>query len=341
MRILFLTSPVEDYLADSILHGFKCLFGPDVVDFPKCEILYRNCPEEILHQVRGRGFTLYSGLLDDEAVDRFNILYKVRAGYFALVVIANIWRQYGWFVQLRPWLRPENTIILDGGDTSQPYPAAGLWWRRPYYWLLPRAHREFLYFKREWTPATQFSLWHRLVPGKLLPVLPVPKNLRTVAFSFPEEKIVSRLPEKTKNFPVHIVDPEVAKNVQGAQTRYVFTSEAEYYSDLQRSRVGITTKRAGWDCLRHYEIAANGAVICFRDLGSKPKTCAPHGLDSNNCIIYQSSMDLIRTVTEMPSEHYDSLQSESMAWAKKQTTVVRASEVLEEHRRFVDLSHCK
>jgi len=39
-------------------------------------------------------------------------------------------------------------------------------------------------------------------------------------------------------------------------------------------------KRGGWDCLRHYEIAAAGAVPCVRQLEGKPSSCAPHGLQA-------------------------------------------------------------
>ncbi|HTX72799.1 MAG TPA: hypothetical protein VMC79_08220, partial [Rectinemataceae bacterium] len=98
MRILFLTSPSEDYLPDSLLHGLKMLFGDEVVDFPKCEILYRGCQETVISQVRGRGFTLYSGLLEDLPVNRFRILERVREGGFDLVIFGSIWRQYGWLL---------------------------------------------------------------------------------------------------------------------------------------------------------------------------------------------------------------------------------------------------
>ena len=72
----------------------------------------------------------------------------------------------------------------------------------------------------------------------------------------------------------HIVDEEVAERM-GAASSHVFEREADYYRDLQASRFGITTKRTGWDCLRHYEIAANGAVPCFRDLDRKPPPLRP------------------------------------------------------------------
>ena len=120
MRILFCTSPVEDYLAVSLLHGFRTLYGERCVDFPKCEVLYRNCPQETSRQMRGGGFSLFR-LLDDLVIDRFHIAEKVEAGFYDLIIISDIWRQFGSFVQYRPWLHKGNCIICDGNDTTQPF----------------------------------------------------------------------------------------------------------------------------------------------------------------------------------------------------------------------------
>src|SRR5436305_1969398 len=97
-------------------------------------------------------------------------------------------------------------------------------------------------------------------------------------------------------------------------------------------RFGITTERAGWDCLRHYDIAANGAVMCFRDLSKKPPLCAPHGLDATNCIEYSSADELLAKTRALSDDHYAELQAGSLAWAHNNTTVKRAEEFLERNR---------
>ncbi|MCP4653194.1 MAG: hypothetical protein GY858_07415 [Candidatus Omnitrophica bacterium] len=52
----------------------------------------------------------------------------------------------------------------------------------------------------------------------------------------------------------------------------------------------FTIKKAGWDCMRHYEIAANHTVPCFYKLSEKPKNCAPHGLvDMENVVAFDSA----------------------------------------------------
>lgn len=112
-------------------------------------------------------------------------------------------------------------------------------------------------------------------------------------------------------------------------TGYRFEREADYYADLQASRFGITMRKAGWDCLRHYEIAANGSVPCFRDLHDKPGLCAPFGLrDGFNCIAYRSYDDLMHRVRNVDEASYRRLQAGAMAWARENTTRRRAEDFL-------------
>jgi hypothetical protein len=328
VKMLYLTCSTEGYLADSLLLGLRALLGADVVDYPKSELLYDTCPPASRAKVRGKGFTLYGGLLPDIVVDRSHIIDRVRAGAFDVVVFSDIWRTYGWFLQLRPWLDPKHTVILDGNDSPRVYPYAGLWARIPYYWFLPRARREFLYFKREWTRTTHFGVLPQLLPLHLRQRLPAARNLRPIAFSIPEQKIVPAPPAKTKDFPAHIVDPELVRRLPGATTGYVFANEADYYEDLRSARFGITTKRVGWDCLRHYEIAANGAVPCFRDLASKPETCAPHGLGDHNCISYRDADDLLAQIAALSDERYARLQRNALQWARDNSTRARARQFL-------------
>jgi hypothetical protein len=328
VKILYFTAPSSDYLADSVLHGLRSLFGPSVVDFPRCDVMYRD-RTDLASRAHGRGFTLY-GLLTDGDVDRDDVPAKIKSGFFDLIVISSIHRQYEWLIRFEPWLTRHNTIVLDGEDGPEPFPYAGQYWRRR--GRLPRVHRRYLYFKRELTPATLRYRWYKLVPEWIARSLPLPANFRPVAFSIPAEKIVGAPPVKSKEFPRHIVDPEVLPHVPGAAAGHVFETESAYYGDLQRSRWGITTKRSGWDCIRHYEIAANGAVPCFRALRQKPATCAPHGLTARNCVDYESWADLQTKIRKISDDRYAELQAESMAWARDNTTTARARQIVDEWR---------
>ncbi len=325
MKILFITSDTSDYQSDSLFHGLRSLYGSQVVDFPKAERMYKFDLENI-NVLHGLGFTCY-GLLENIKVDRNNIYEKVKNNYFDLIIFSSIHRQFGFFIQCYPWLSFENTLIIDGEDTPSLYKYCGNFWRHISWYFLPKAHTNFLYFKRELNIDTLDYLYYLLLPKFLLSKLNFPKNIRRINFSIPEEKIKVGV-KKIKLFGRHIVDPEVAANVEGSSTGYVFDNEGDYYYDLQISKFAITTKRAGWDCIRHYEIAANGAVMCFKDLDLKHNMCAPHGLDSTNCVIYKDYNDLITKVYSISDEEYLSLQYNSIKWVNNNTTKAIANNIL-------------
>jgi hypothetical protein len=151
--------------------------------------------------------------------------------------------------------------------------------------------------------------------------------LRPTAFSVPARLITDGSSAKAKDWPSHVVDHEVAARVD-ARTTYAFADAGAYHADLRASRFGVTTKKAGWDALRHYEIAAAGAVPCFRDLDRKPARCAPFGLDATNAIAYRDADDLLRRVAALDEGEYARLQAGALAWARGSTTVVRARQFL-------------
>jgi hypothetical protein len=82
-----------------------------------------------------------------------------------------------------------------------------------------------------------------------------------ISFSIPESKVVSEVPAKTKRF-AHIIP--------GDSSTYIFREEQAYSKDYQDSLFGHTRKKGGWDCLRHYEILANGCIPWFKDLDLCP-----------------------------------------------------------------------
>ena len=327
-RIAFINPGREDYLGDSLFHGLRTVLGTNAVDYPKLDYAYDSYPSELHERLYGHGFSLY-GLLPDPQIDRNRMLDRIVAGEFDLVVFSDIWSTFGLFTQIAPQLgRRVPMAVLDGHDRPEPYPYAGLWWRQRAWWTLPRAHRRAPYFKREITPLTGVFRAYLTLPPALAARLPSIQRMREISFSFPEEKIVTEPPTgKDRQFASHVVDPEVAARI-GAQTSYAFSDEAEYYADLRRSRFGITTKRAGWDCLRHYEQAANGCVPCFRDLADKPPRCAPQGLGEDNCVAYGSADDLLARVEAIDEDRYRSLQAGAMRWARENSTRRRALQFL-------------
>lgn len=101
---------------------------------------------------------------------------------------------------------------------------------------------------------TGFPLFKRELVEKREGVFPI-------SFSIPKEKIAASPAPKQKRFGTCI---------PGNKKTYVFKTEADYYRDYQRSHYGITMKKGGWDCLRHYEILANHCIPYFEDLEHCP-----------------------------------------------------------------------
>lgn len=87
-------------------------------------------------------------------------------------------------------------------------------------------------------------------------------------------------------FPIHFAIPTCKLNFTNAKTRniaicdprdrstYIYKNEIDYYNGYRESRFAYTMKKAGWDCLRHYEILTNGSIPLFLDISNCPQnTC--------------------------------------------------------------------
>lgn len=82
-----------------------------------------------------------------------------------------------------------------------------------------------------------------------------------IQFAIPEKLIINYKPEKTKYF---------GTVVPFKLETYIFKTEKSYYKDYEKSYFGITCKKTGWDCLRHYEIMMNYCFPYFKDLENCP-----------------------------------------------------------------------
>jgi len=54
--------------------------------------------------------------------------------------------------------------------------------------------------------------------------------------------------------------------VPGNKSTYVYNSELSYQLQYAQSYYGLTKRKSGWDCLRHYEILGSGAVPYFEGI---------------------------------------------------------------------------
>ena len=86
-------------------------------------------------------------------------------------------------------------------------------------------------------------------------------NLIPIHFAIPECKITSYKLNKTQDYG----------SIIPGYSGYKFDIEQDYYDDYNKSYFGVTMKKAGWDCMRHYEILANNCIPYFIDLDECPK----------------------------------------------------------------------
>jgi hypothetical protein len=86
------------------------------------------------------------------------------------------------------------------------------------------------------------------------------KNVQSIHFAFPKTNIPSRI-DKTKIMAFS--DPRDTNT-------YIYDAQEAYYRDYGQSLLAVTQKKAGWDCLRHYEIIANYCVPLFLDIEQCP-----------------------------------------------------------------------
>lgn len=89
-----------------------------------------------------------------------------------------------------------------------------------------------------------------------------------IQFGVPSELVVPEVPPKSVDF---------SPLVPGRMETYIYGPDDEdaYHRGYRDSRFAITTRKWGWDCLRHYEILAAGAIPYFPRLWlCPPRTMA-------------------------------------------------------------------
>lgn len=93
------------------------------------------------------------------------------------------------------------------------------------------------------------------------------KYLHSIGFGIPGAKILTDIRPKTR---------EWSYNYPGKLYTYIYREESAYYQDYQQSKYAVTFKKAGWDCLRHYEIIANASIPYFKGIEHCPRSTLVH-----------------------------------------------------------------
>ena len=104
------------------------------------------------------------------------------------------------------------------------------------------------------------SMGHRLFKRELTWNAP---NAHPIFFAIPAEKITKNIPSKIKKIADYI--PQITGS------GYMYNTEEEYYNGYKESLYGLTHKKSGWDCMRHYEILGNYCMPYFIGLEDCPE----------------------------------------------------------------------
>jgi hypothetical protein len=329
MRVLFLHSNIPNYVSDGLFHGLRSLHEHEVVDVPRHDVMYTDATPEMLKKTGSRGRTLYALLPPEtEAIKSARVFWQRELGAYDLIIIADIAQMPAVFAEVYNALGEREArkklIIVDGYDSPARFPFFNIKYhlkQRPWVFRLPL--HKVMYFKREFV--SEAGLY-----GSFAKIWGTGKSVNLhfpISMSIPES-CIENIPamDKTESFVQFNVDPGLKDLFEGGHfaevghTNFPFSTNEAYDNHLRKARFGITGKRAGWDCLRHYEYAAKGVILCFKQLDLKPTTCAPFGLDETNCIIYRNQDDLTHQIDAMKNEGYNFLQQNTYAWIKKFTT---------------------
>jgi hypothetical protein len=292
MKILYVASNqktaqfpfLTDYQNDCLLIGLKELFGDDVVDVNKRFHLYSDYPEADAKADYGSGFTI-TRYLESDNCDREDIHKKIKNNYFDLVIYGSIWRNQDYIDLVHEHYDKSKILYIDGEDSTN---------------FNERLKDGALYFKRELNPDPSQNL------GDLLRfVLPI-------QFAFPTKKFNKGMKKERR----------VAHSDPRDRSTYVFKTEGEYYQDYQFSKYAVTTKKAGWDCLRHYEIMGNSCIPLFQDIQHAPRFTMmklPKALLTK--VMFFDKND-----PKWLDKNYDYLLSEMQEHFEKYNTTVRLAE---------------
>jgi hypothetical protein len=150
------------------------------------------------------------------------------------------------------------------------------------------------------------------------------KLLYPITFSIPEEKIVSDPPTKTKI---------MSNLIPGVVSTYIYNTEESYYNEYQSSIFATTTRKSGWDCLRHYEIIANHSIPYFPNIEScPPNTMALFPKDlikkANNLCNGIRHKQTISSLSDEELSACSALSAELMSYLRENLTTCKMAQYI-------------
>jgi len=143
-------------------------------------------------------------------------------------------------------------------------------------------------------------------------------NLLPITFGIPTCKITT--PDRNKT-------QEYATCIPGEPSTYIFHNELTYYNDYKKSYYGVTMKKSGWDCMRHYEILANYCIPYFIGLEDCPK-------DTLSNLPKQLLLEARELCNNFDEEKYYKILDELFQYTKNHLTTKNIAQNIIKHAKI-------
>jgi hypothetical protein len=158
--------------------------------------------------------------------------------------------------------------------------------------------------------------------------------LHPISFSIPHEKICDVDSVKTKI---------LSNLIPGDNSTYIYDTEEDYYNEYKKSYFAITKKKGGWDCMRHYEILANGCIPYFinieqcsiNSMYSLPKKLL---IEANILFDSKFKNKNINEITEQEIYEYGILQKKLLEYTKQNLTTDKTVEYILQKANYENVS---
>jgi hypothetical protein len=297
-KILFINDSFVQYGTLLLLHGFASNSDYSVeILFPNL-IVHKGSDSSIYkdNSFSGRPYT-YSNLLEKDTTMLISLKdakSKIINNYYDLIVFGQmpfLRIRFSFSMLLfKSMFHKNNVVVIDEEDKQFKLPNK-IGWAKDLYsifrflklgfytkfltisFFLQRLHgKHIVYYKRELTKGV-----------KGLPF----------SFSIPIEKLNNRI--EKKRF--------LAINIPFIMGSYIYSNEFDYYQGYNEAYFAITTKKGGWDALRHYEIIVNNCLPVFLEIDECPDET-----------MFHYPKDLVRESNELYlSDEFDLAKWESLA----------------------------
>lgn len=207
---------------------------------------------------QSRKFSLYGKLPLRENINRLNIIERIKNKEFDYIFYGCV-SYLEYFDIVKNIYDPQHIIILCGSDKFT---------KEKYIDEYQKYSNYANIFIRELD-----NFYH--------------ENIHPISYGIPENCFIKTNPNKIR---------KTSLLIPGDLSTYIYKTEKEYYTQYQNSQFAFTSKKGGWDCLRHYEIISQKCLPVFINFNDKPRYTMTNWPDDLQCkvnlLFFEHKIDL-------------------------------------------------